>query len=281
MKKKHNSLILLPYDFTEVSNTAVEHAVGLAKLFNYGILILNIFDSGTKDYMRNNNLKKDDIIQFLNDLAAGIKKEHGIEADFAYKNVKIKDIKKIAKDTGTTFMILGFEKPRSRAKPIMKLIAKSPVPVLIIQNNVPWKKYEKIFFPVDDFNASRQKAGIAKAFATATGADIHIFSFLPQEKEKKYRQHKILSQLQEFFCTNNCNNTLEIDEARNTTEFISNGLKKYNSEDSGFDLVAIMQRPKKWYQVMHKVDKMLIFNNPSTPVIYVNLRDLFVGGGFH
>ena len=163
----------------------------------------------------------------------------------------------------------------------MKLIAKSPVPVMIIQNNTPWKKYEKIFFPVDDFNASRQKAGIAKAFATATGAEIHIFSFLPHEKEKKYKQHKILSQLQEFFSTNNCLNTLEVDEARDTKEFIANGLRKYNSNDSEFDLVVIMQRPKKSYQVMHKVDKMLIFNNPSTPVIYVNLRDLFVGGGFH
>lgn len=281
MKKKHNSLILLPYDFTEVSNIAIDHTVGLAKMFNYSILILNIVDGGTKQYMRKNNLKKDDIIQNLNDIVEGIKRDNNIETDFVYKDTKIKDIKKIAKETGTTFMVLGFDKPRSRATSIMKLIAKSPVPVLIIQKDVPWKKYERIFFPVDDFNASRQKAGIAKAFANASGAEIHIFSFLPEEKEKKYKQHKIIDQLQEFFSSNNVSNTLELSEAKSTKQFIHDGLNKYNHEKSNFDLVVVMQRPKKFYQVMHKVDKMLIFNNPSTPVMYVNLRDLFVGGGFH
>jgi hypothetical protein len=281
MKNKHNSLILLPYDFSEVSNTALDHAIGLAKLFNYSIMILNIFDTGTKGYMRKIGIGKDDIIQKLNDIAANVKKEHDVEADFIFKKSNIGSIKKIAVDVGTTFMVLGFEKPRSRTTAIMKLLAKSPVPVLIIPEGMPWKKYEKIFFPLDNFSSSRQKAGIAKAIALACSSSIHIFSFIPEKKEDKYRQHKIIEQIQEFFLSNRVNYTLEISEAKTSDDFVKEGLSKYNTGNKDFDFLIVMQRPKKAFQTMHKTDKKLIFNNSSIPVMYVNLRDMFVGGGFH
>ena len=44
--------ILVPTDFSEVCDNALEHGIEIAKFFNYDLCILHVIDKNTKVYLK-------------------------------------------------------------------------------------------------------------------------------------------------------------------------------------------------------------------------------------
>jgi nucleotide-binding universal stress UspA family protein len=280
MDQQERPKILFPYDFSPESDYSLQYLIGLTKVFNYSIEILNILDPGTRKYMRENNLSKAGLIERVAKMSNEFQENHGVPATYLVKNVPIKRIRKISEREKVSFTFLAINEPQKMASRILKVVTTSPVPALVVQNGVDYKPFKNIIFPLDDSISSRQKAGWALRFAKKSNAIIHIFSVNPaslNSKEKERKQFKVIDTVEQFFAKNHVSYESEISQG-NYNDF-DNDILKY-AEKVSADLYIIMI-PKKIFNSMRQLDFNLIFNPKKIPVLCVNQRDLFVGGGFN
>ncbi len=281
MDTQNKPTILFPYDFSEESDFAIEYLVGLAKLFDFSAEILNIYDSGTRKFMQENKLGKNDLEDKIRQMAKDLQDKHGIMSTYLIKNAPIERIKKISRNEHVTFTLLGIARQFKPSTKIMKVITTSPVPAFVVQKGVPYKPFKTILFPLDESDASRQKAGWALRFANACpDATIHIYTISPaalKSKEREFKQYKVIESCEHFFARNRVKFVTETSQGNYKDYPLE--VKKY-AEAINADLYVIMIRPHKMFQVIDPVDYQLIFNQQKIPLLCVNQRDIFVGGGF-
>jgi nucleotide-binding universal stress UspA family protein len=277
MKEEPRPVILLPYDFTEVSKYGVKHAVALAKILGYSITVLNVLDASTKMYLRLSNMKNEDLQYKLNDLCNFIMENNkDLKVDYYFKKGSVKTISEIAEELNVSFIVIGIDEPRAGATPILKMLSKSSRPVFVVQQKAENINYKNFLFPLDDFSASRQKAVFAARLAKGAGATIHIFSVRVADTNEKFKQTKIVEQLEEYFKKNGVSSI---------TEYAKGDSKEFPREvfETGIadkcDIFVIMPRGKKLFSSVSPLDKHLIFNEARIPVLCVNPKDLGVGGG--
>lgn len=278
MVNSHQPVILIPYDFTEVSRQALSHTISLARMFGYSIKFLNILDPGTKRYMKANNISRKGLDDEMQKLCEEVRSGSQVESDYLIQSSSIKGIKKIAGKLNVMFMVLGIDEPRHGASAIMKVVSKSPVPVFVIQQNSAICSCQKILFPLDDFHGSRQKTGWAARIAAKCNASISIFSMNQKDPTKVYKHHKIIEQVQDFF---------DKKGIRHETKIAEGPMKAFPLEalryglEQKCDLFIIMYRPQKLFRSMDPIDRQFIFNESKIPVLCVNLRDVGVAQGFN
>jgi nucleotide-binding universal stress UspA family protein len=278
MIKGQKPIVLLPYDFTEVSKYAVKHAVAVAKLFGYSITLLNILDNNTKLYMKMSNMKNDDLIFKLKEMCDFIKQVNNVNVDYFYQKGSIKSICKIAKKLNVSFMVLGIDEPRGNTTAIMKVVSNSTVPVFVIQQKSDITEYKHLLFPLDDSPGSRQKAGWAAKIAKTSGAHISILSVNDPNRDKRIKQQVIAAQVEEYFIKYGLKCTTDIAKGK-PKDFALDSLEF--GKEKKCDVYIIMHRPKKLFSTVDPIDKQFIFNDTKTPVLCVNLRDIGVMGGFN
>ena len=99
MKEEPRPVILLPYDFTEVSKYGVKHAVALARMLGYSITVLNVLDASTKMYLKLSNMQKQDLQYKLNDLCNFVMQNNkDVRVDYFFKKGSVKTISEIAEE---------------------------------------------------------------------------------------------------------------------------------------------------------------------------------------
>jgi len=279
MNNPNTPTILFPYDFTVESDCAHEYLVGLSQLFDYSIEILNIYDSGTKKYMRDNKLDNTALEDKIRQMSMYFQEKNEIVSTYLVKNAPIKNIRRIAQKEKVAFTLLGITEPKKPSTVIMKVVTTSPVPVFVVQEGVTYKPFKNILFPLDDSPASRQKAGWAIKFAKASDATVHIYTLSPaalKSKEREFKQYQYIESCERFFARNNVKFVTETSQG--SFKDYPDEIKKYAQEINA-DLYIIMIRPKKIFKAMDPIDFKLIFNHQKVPILCVNQRDLFLGGG--
>lgn len=277
---KSEPIILFPYDFSEISDKAIDHLGNIARILNYEIEVLNILDGNTRSYMRTNGINKKQLSEKIQALSEEISHKYSIPVFYKVQNTSIKKISKVSYREKSSLILIGIDQPRRRASKIMKVVVKSSSPVMVIQKREDYKPYKNILFPLDDFVGSRQKSGWALKIAKETGAKIHIYSVNPDVlplKDKVYKQYKIIDQVEHFFAKNHvsCNTVI----AEGKFKDYGDNILKF-AETIQADLYVIMSHPKSVFSVVDPVDYNIIFNPTKTAVLCVHPRDLFVGGGF-
>lgn len=278
MENNEYPKILFPYDFSTESDNAIPYLVSLAKMFNYSIEILNILDPGTKKYMWEHKLSKQQLIEKVGELARDFQEKYNIPTTYLLKNAPIKRIRKISEKEKVTFTFLAINEPASLGSTIMKVVSTSPVPVFVVQNGVNYKPFKKILFRLDDTFNSRQKAGWVLRFAKKTRATVHIFSVNPvmiKDRVKAQKQHTIIESVEKFFEKSNVGHITVLAPGR--YEDFDDEVMKY-AEKEGIDLYTVMISAKV-LKNMRQADFRFIFNKANIPALCVNTRDLFLGGG--
>ncbi|MEI6124155.1 MAG: universal stress protein [Bacteroidota bacterium] len=279
MEQKSTSTILFPYDFSKESDSVLGYLSEFSKIYEFSVKFLNILDPGTKKFMLENHLSKAVIEQKISQMAFDFQSKNAVNSTYLIKNVPIKRIRKISINEEVTFTMLGIAEPKKYSTKIMKVVTTSPVPILVVQEGVTFSPYKNIVFPLDDAVDSRQKAGWALKIAKKSNATIHIFSISPaalKNKEKEYRQYKVIESVEKFFRKN---------QIKIHTEISQGGYKDYADDTMRYadkinaDLFVIMIVPEKIMKPVNPVDFKLIFNPSKIPIMCVNQRDLFVGGG--
>lgn len=182
MKHAEEHLILVPFQFTEPSECALQHAVTVAKSAKDRILLLHVVNSETKELMKREQLTLKSLYDKLHRLAVSINNQHGVVVDFEMEEGSIfTTIPEFAEKSKARLIIMGTHGIHGLQHIIgsnaLRVSERSGVPDIIVQQR-PMKShgYKTIVVPLDSTRESKQKISQTAAMASLFQGEVHLFA---------------------------------------------------------------------------------------------------------
>lgn len=198
MDANKKNIMLVPTDFSDVANVALNHAIMLAKIFNNEIAVLHINETGLIGGMFRSHAQADLIQEAIESRLLKIKenvaREHGITVHTYSKesNRIYKTIIETVEELGCDSIVMGTHGAQGIKQVIgsnsSRVISESPVPVIVIkESKTETHGYKQIVLPIDLTFETRQKVKWAIHLGNKFGSTIHILSYRETDEflEKK------------------------------------------------------------------------------------------------
>lgn len=282
MQTKKN-IVLVPTDFTEVIEYAIEHAAGICKQQNYKLTLLHIINKETKSYLKKEKLQGTAIHERLENKAKEIAEKYGIVVDFIAQEGSIfSAIGEVAKKIGANMLVLGTHGKVGVQHIVgsyaMKVIESSPIPVIVVQKRGFREGYKNIVLPIDDTMESKQKVKWAIHIARKFNSTVHIFAMSVSDSFRMAKIKGNMLQIKKFFDQNEIAHTDQF--ADKSGSFPKNVLTFTQSIDA--DLLIIMTNPDKILPnfIIGQWEEQVLFNDTLIPIMAINPVELniVVGG---
>lgn len=282
MENKKN-VVLVPTDFTEVADYAIRHGAGICKQQNQKLILLHVINKDTKSYLKKEKLSGMVINERLDKKAREISQEYQIDVDFIAREGSIFTmIPEIAAEVGASIITMGTHGKVGVQKLVgsyaLKVIEKSPVPVIVVQKRDFRGGYRNIILPIDDTSESKQKVKWAIHIARKFNSAVNIFAMYSSEAGRMARIKGNFNQIRKFFDQNGIKHTSKICENKGT--FPKNVLSYAKEIDA--DVIMIMTNPDKLMPsfMVSKWEEQILFNDNHIPVMAINPIDfnIVVGG---
>jgi nucleotide-binding universal stress UspA family protein len=163
--------VLIPWDFTYVTNNALLHAFSFLKMNKGRIVLLNVI----KD-----SKIKDEALKKLNNSKKMIKEKYNQDVDVMVKEGSIfKAIDDAAQELDAVLVLMGTHGMQGMQKITgswaLKVIASSETPFIVVQGPPKKEKYDNIVFPVDFRQESKQKIQQVSQLAHLFNSKVHVF----------------------------------------------------------------------------------------------------------
>ncbi len=281
--EQKNNIVLVPTDFSEVADYAIEHAAGICKQLNYKLTLLHIINKDTKTLLKKEKQGVTNVQDELQKQAQELSAKHGIVVDFVAKEGSIfSTINLVAKEVGANLLTMGTHGKVGVQRLIgsyaLKVIESVDVPIIVVQNKAFGQGYQDIILPIDDTMESKQKVKWAIHIARKFKSTVHIFSMISSES---YRSNKIKAntlQIMKFFEQNDIKYTQKY--AEKTGNFTKQILTYSSSVNAS--LIIIMTNPDKLMPnfILGAWEEEILFNEAQIPVMCANPVELniVVGG---
>jgi len=180
--EEHQKLIVVPWDFTEVADHALAHAVKISRMVGDAICLLHIVDKSIKPneegekkvmlkHIAEESSKKYNM-QILPEIAKG--SIFTAIADFVnQKGVEEKDKKNVSLVLMGTHGMKGMQKLTGSWA--LKVIVKSTVPFIVVQDPpVDQERYHNIVFPIDFRKENKEKTKMAIYMGKYFDSKVHM-----------------------------------------------------------------------------------------------------------
>ena len=148
-------IILVPTDFSDAANTAINHAATVASVSGDEIRLLHIVNKDTKSKLKKAGESLDDLNAKMDGLVADLKSKYGVKADSHLREGSIfTTIGEVAEEIGARLLVMGTHgvigMQHITGAWAVKVITSSPVPVIIVQKKaLASHGYKTIVFPID------------------------------------------------------------------------------------------------------------------------------------
>jgi len=278
------NIVLVPTDFTDVIQYAIEHASGICKMQTYKLTLLHVINKETKTYLRKEKLTGSSIHERLEKESNEISQKYGIECDYMAREGSIfSTIGEVAKEIGANLLVLGTHGKvglqHITGSYALKVIESSPAPVIVVQNRGFRDGYKNILLPIDDTTESKQKVKWAIHIARKFNSVVHVYG---QKATDGYRKVKIkanMLQIIKFFDQNDITHT---DKYAEKTGNFPKQVEEY-AQSIDADMLLIMTNPDKVLPsfIVGKWEEEILFNESMIPIMAINPVELnIVVGGF-
>lgn len=269
MKDKLNNIILVPTDFSEVCENAMNQAAEAAKFFNYELHLLHVIDKSTNVYLKDEKLGIDSIYKRLQEIADGLVAEFGITV-----KIKVEDgdifttINSVALHLGAKLVYLGTHGKVGMQKLTgsfaLKIITESPAPVIVVQKRKFNAGFRNILLPITSDAGPWEKTIWASFMAKQLNAKVHLMSIPGKSIEETTHM------LTKYFEEHN------VEYTATTVEKSSNFSQQVidHATSNNYDLIMIMTNPDtSWTKyLLGSYDEAIIFNTSQIPVMCINPR---------
>jgi nucleotide-binding universal stress UspA family protein len=203
--------IIITTDFSETSYLAIKHGAFLAQYTKGEIYLVHIitkhwekFNVFTPSITIDNIEKASDVVQDkLNELASDIKKEFGVNVTTVVSSGNpTTEIVKFAKEIKAGLIIMGTHgysswEDLTIGSNALKVITKSPCPVLTMSQYAEKVGYHKIILPIDTSEHSRQKVVLTLELAKQFTSQICAVGLLTDDEgNKKHAMEVMLHQVE-------------------------------------------------------------------------------------
>lgn len=162
--------ILVPYDFSQVADYALQHAIRVAQVINQPITLLYIVSSSTEIYLMEDK---------LGEVSRKTREKFGIEPLTLVRPGSIfVDIAAVAEEIDACMVIMGSHSIRGKEEITGSLahrvIVSSKVPFITIQEPPINRRYDEIVFPIDFTQQNREKHSWITYFCTYYVSRFHL-----------------------------------------------------------------------------------------------------------
>jgi len=270
--EEKQKLIVVPWDFTPVAESALAHAVKIGKMVGDSICLLHIVDSNIKPKAEGEKRA----------LLKHVAEENSRKYDFSISAEVVRgsiftSIAEFANDNEASLVIMGTHGMVGMQKITgswaLKVIVKSKAPFIVVQEPpVDQERYHNIVFPIDFRVENKEKMGMAIFMGKYFDSKIHILRTTTNDRSLKTKINRNLNFAVKYLIQNNVE--YEIHEvphgkmAQQTIDF---------AQRTKADLILIVTTKNITLAdyMLGASEQYIIANSSKIPVCCVNPRASF------
>jgi len=274
--------ILVPVDFSEVSDFAIQHAVIFAKKINADLYLLHIIEKPLIYVSRNNKydnqLIEEATMTRLQKIADEIEYNQQLNVEIIAISGNIFDsINHVAREMEANFVFMGTHGVKGmqyiRGSNALRILYQATIPYILTQKLPQHEgEFDNIIFPVDVQPESAQKADWAIFIAKKFNSKINII--VPKENDKLINRkvNWSLNFVKKAFTTAGINFNVKLTDRDNT--YLAEDTIKF-AEEIKANLIMVMIYPSKGTEFLITPDQQKVISNPhQIPVMCINLGTL-------
>ena len=258
--------ILVPMDFTPVSDIALEHACVVGKAFDSEILLLHII--ANKKEMPE---ARERMSSMVDRHAASY--PHKMQTAIRIGSI-FEDIDDVAVEQDATLVIMGTHGLKGMqfltGGRALRIVTNSSTPFIITQErSIKENGYDDIIVPLDLQQDTKQKLTIVAEMAQYFEGRVHIISPGETDEFLKNQLLRNIEYAKEYFSEKGIDYTVKISE-HSASAFVKDVIRYAASIDA--DLIGIMNLHEKSLMGIlgHSYEQQIITNEAQIPVLVIN-----------
>jgi nucleotide-binding universal stress UspA family protein len=267
MEATMKNIILVPTDFSEVCENALNQASAAARYLKHDLAILHVIDKNTKAQLKKDGQGNELIDQKLQDIASEVNTKFDIDvAAYAKEGDIFTTISEVAQDIGANLIYLGTHGKVGMQKLTgsfaLKVVTSSPVPVVVVQKR-PFEEYKKIVLPITSDAGPWEKTRWATFIAKNFDAEIDILQL----------DSPALSEAVGIITGHFDKEGVKYQITKSDSGNFSKAVIDYATANV-CDMIMIMTNPDKSFSkfILGSYDEEMIFNTSQIPVMCINPR---------
>jgi len=270
--EENKKMIVVPWDFTHVAESALAHAVKIARMVGNDICLLHIIESGARGKAEGE--KK----TLLRHVADDNSKKYNLKITSQIaKGTIFTSIAEFVNSAEASLVVMGTHGMKGMQKLTgswaLKVIVKSKAPFIVVQEPpADQNRYHNIVFPIDFRIENKEKMGMAIYMGKYFDSKIHILKTDTSDRSLKTKINRNLNFAVKYLIQNNIE--YEIHEvphgkmAQHTIDFA----QKINA-----DLILIVTTKNISFAdyILGASEQFIIANSSKIPVCCVNPKSSF------
>ncbi|WP_066758667.1 universal stress protein [Crocinitomix algicola] len=258
---------IVPFDFSDVAESAAEHALITAQVVGADVHLLHVVSK--KDTVKEARVKLEEASEKIQKVTIS----EGIEI---INHVRIgnifDDIAEFALEIGAELIFMGTHGAHGwqhiTGSHALKVVTNSPTPFIVVQENrINASGYDDIVVPLDLHKETKQKLTLVANMAKYFNSRVHVI--IPDESDE-FLQHTVKANIifaNKFFGERNIEVTTTLASSKDFDKEVIAHSVKVNA-----DLIAIMNIQKNQllgvFGASH--EQFMITNDAKIPVLLVN-----------
>jgi nucleotide-binding universal stress UspA family protein len=261
-----NTKLLVPTDFSEVAQSAMQHAIKFAEIINADVVLLHVVSSREDVDEAKEKLSKEIT------LGSSFSNTCNITSFVRIGNI-FEDIGDVAAELAISLIFMGTHKASRWQKLVgsraIKVITSSPVPFIVTQEELMNSNgYDNIVVPLDLNVETKQKLELVAKIAHYFDSEVHL---LTNDNSDEFIKTKLKAN--QVWATN----YLESKDIRNSSHLVDQGdtltegiFKLSKKVDA--DLIAIMNLADETVLGLYEnsFQEEIVANDLKVPVLCVN-----------
>jgi nucleotide-binding universal stress UspA family protein len=274
--EEEKQLIVVPWDFTNVADCALAHAVKISRTVENDICLLHIVDPGVSN--KDGAAKR----ALLNKVTEENKKKYNMPISYHISKGSIfTSIAEFANEKNASLVVMGTHGMKGLQKITgswaLKVIVKSKVPFIVVQDfPSDQERYHNIVFPVDFRSENKEKMRMAIFMGKYFDSKIHILKNVTADKSLTKKTNINLNFAIKYLIQNNIDYEIHEVQKGNFAQLTIDFAQKINA-----DLILIMTTKNITMAdyVLGAQEQYIIANSSKIPVCCVNPKASFAKVG--
>jgi len=261
-----NTKLLVPTDFSEVAQSAMQHAIKFSEIINADVVLLHVVSSRDEVEEAKEKLSKEIT------LGNSISNSCNLISFVRIGNI-FEDIGDVAAELGISLIFMGTHKASRWQKLVgsraIKVISSSPVPFIVTQEKLMNSSgYDNIVVPLDLNVETKQKLELVAKIAHYFDSQVHL---LTNDNSDKFIKSKLKAN--QVWASN----YLESKYIKNSSHLVNQGDSLTEgifklSKEVDADLIAIMNLEDETVLGLYEntFQEEIVANDLKVPVLCVN-----------
>lgn len=272
MINKLNKLILVPTDFSETCQNAIDYAVHLAQQTGWHVYVLHVINRETK--ARFGKDAEGAVESELNKIIDKIHADTQVKATAIHREGSIFDIiGDVAEELGANLLILGTHGKKGLqylfGSFALRVISQSHVPVCVVQRKrLPEHGFKKVIFPVGIHTEARQQVRYVLNFPAREAIEVLMLKQHSSDPAFAAKVDIVTSQIEDEFQKHNVN--YSVHSAARESGFAEQLIDF--AVETNSDIIFMMTDSNIDHPEFNNSSwsETLIFNEAQIPVLCIN-----------